>query len=101
MPDAGQGLSDAWDVFDTAAAKPVPASLTELISAKDMAGAIKARRSQFNLLVEDRVLVPELEATDVNAVWHPPQAQSFLDSILTGAQKLRQAQHDCEHISKA
>lgn len=100
VPDAGQGLSDAWEVFDAAAAEPVLASLTELISAKDMATAINATRSQFNLLVEDGVLAPELEATDVNAVWHPAQGQKFLDSILKGAQQLRQAQHGWEHISK-
>lgn len=101
VPEAGQGLGDAWEVFDAIAAEPVLAGLTELITAKDMAAAINATRSQFDLLVEDGVLVPDLDATGVKAVWHPAQGQRFLDSLLTGAQQLRQAQHGWEHISKS
>lgn len=101
VPEAGQGLPDAWEVFDAAKAKPVLKSLTELITAKDMAAVIHATRSQFNLLVEDGVLVPDLDATDVKAVWHPAQGERFLNSLLTGARQLRQAQHGWEHISKS
>ncbi|CUH81428.1 TniQ family protein [Tropicibacter naphthalenivorans] len=101
VPEAAQGLGDAWEVFDAAAAEPVLASLTELITAKDMAAAINATRSQFDLLVEDGVLMPDLDAPDVKAVWHPAQGQRFLDNLLTGAQQLRQAQHGWEHISKS
>ncbi|MEY8880362.1 TniQ family protein [Donghicola sp. XS_ASV15] len=99
--DAEHGLPDAWEVFDATSAAPILESMTELITAKDMAASINATRSQFNLLVEDGVLVPDLDAADVKAVWHPAQGQRFLDSILTGAQQLRQAQHGWEHLSKA
>ncbi len=98
--DAEHGLPAAWEVFDAAAARPILENLTELITAKDMAAAINATRSQFNLLVEDGLLVPDLDASDVKAVWQPAQGQRFLDSLLTGAQQLRQAQHGWEHISK-
>ena len=99
--DAEHGLPDAWEVFDATSAAPILESMTELITAKDMAASINATRSQFNLLVEDGVLVPDLDAADVKAVWQPAQGQRFLDSILTGAQQLRQAQHGWEHLSKA
>lgn len=95
-----KGLPDPWEVFDATAAGPALENLTELITAKDMAASINATRSQFNLLVEDGVLVPDLDASDVKAVWHPTQGQRFLDSILMGAQQLRQAQHGWEHLSK-
>ncbi|MCA0998120.1 TniQ family protein [Alloyangia pacifica] len=101
VPEADKGLPDAWEVFDAAAAQSVLESVTEFITARDMANAINATRSQFDLLVEDGVLVPDLDATDVKAVWHPTQGQRFLDSLLTGAQQLRQAQHGWEHISKS
>ena len=99
--DAEHGLPDAWEVFDATSAAPILESMTELITAKYMAASINATRSQFNLLVEDGVLVPDLDAADVKAVWQPAQGQRFLDSILTGAQQLRQAQHGWEHLSKA
>lgn len=99
--DADHGLPDAWEVFDATAAAPILESMTELLTAKDMAASINATRSQFDLLVADGVLVPYLDTTDVKAVWHPVQGQRFLDSILTGAQQLRQAQHGWEHLSKA
>lgn len=101
VPEAEDGLPDAWEVFDAAAAGPVLESLTKLITAKDMAAAIHATRSQFDLLVEDGVLVPDLDAADVKAVWNPAQGQRFLDSILLGAQQLRQAQHGWEHLTKS
>lgn len=101
VPEADKGKPDAWEVFDAVAALPILESLTELITAKDMATAINATRSQFNLLVEDGVLVPDLDATDVKAIWHPAQGQRFLESLLIGAQQLRQAQHGWEHISKS
>lgn len=101
IPDADQGLPDAWEVFDVVSAAPILESLTELITSKDMASAIHATRSQFDLLVADGVLVPDLAAEDVKAVWHPAQGQQFLDSLLIGVQQLRQAQHGWEHISKS
>ncbi len=93
------GLPDAWSVFDAEAAAPVLATLTELVPARQFAALIGATRSQFDLLVADGVLAPRLEGAEVKAVWHPDQGRDFLDSILAGAQPLRQAQHGWEHIS--
>ena len=101
VPDAENGLPDAWEVFDAEEALPILEGLTEMITAKDMSELINATRSQFDLLVADGVLIPDLEAQDVKAVWHPDQGRRFLESILTGARQLRQAQHGWEHISKA
>ena len=101
LRDVKVGLPDAWEVFDATAAAPVLERLTKLITAKDMATSINATRSQFNLLVEDGVLVPELDTADVKAIWHPARGQEFISSILMGAKQLRQAQHSWEHLSKA
>lgn len=101
VPDAASGLPDAWEVFDASEAGPVLEDLTELVTAKEMALLINATRSQFDLLVSDGLLVPDLQAQDVKSVWKPAQGQRFLADILTGAQQLRQAQHGWEHLSKA
>ena len=101
VPDAASGLPDTWEVFDAAAAGAILDDLTELVTAKEMALLINATRSQFDLLVADGVLVPDLQAQDVKAVWNPAQGQRFLADILAGAQQLRQAQHGWEQLSKA
>lgn len=94
-------MPDAWEVFDAETAAPILERLTNYVTSKDMAALINATRSQFDLLVADGVLVPALDAPNVKAVWHPDQGRAFLDSVLTGAQQLRQAQHGWEHISKS
>lgn len=101
VPDAENGLPDAWEVFDAEEVVPILEGLTEMVTAKDMAVLINATRSQFDLLVADGVLVPDLQAADVKTVWHPDQGRRFLESILTGARQLRQAQHGWEHISRS
>jgi phage antirepressor YoqD-like protein len=101
VPPAECGMPDAWQVFDAEQATPLLSGMTKLISAKEMADAINATRSQFDLLVADGVLKPELTAGNVKAVWNPADGLTFLNQVLRGAVQLRQAQHGWEHISKA
>ena len=85
VPTADKGLPDAWEVFDAKAVAPVLNELSRLVDAKEMAAAINATRSQFDLLVTDGVLKPDLETTGIKAVWSPSHGQEFLDSVLVGA----------------
>lgn len=92
---------DKWTVFDAKAAEPLLASLVTLLPAKNFAENLNMSRSQFNLLVEDHILEPALLNTDTKHVWDPRTGHEFLESILIGAEELRQAQHGWEHIAKS
>ncbi|WP_044008505.1 hypothetical protein [Leisingera methylohalidivorans] len=68
VPDQGKGLPDAWEVFDADAAKPILEELIALVQAHAFASLIGASRSQFDILVDDRVLDPLLTGTNVKTV---------------------------------
>ena len=93
--------NDAWATFDAHAAAEILAHLTELLDAKNFCEAFSMTRSQFNLLVADRVLVSALKLAGTKNIWSPRQGQALLDELLQGAEQLRQAQHGWEHISKS
>lgn len=92
---------DAWAVFDADAAAPLLDSLTTLLPAKSFAEGLGMSRSQFDRLSEDGVLAPKLADTTTKNIWDPRDGQAFIDSLLAGAEPLRQAQHGWEHISKS
>ncbi len=95
------GLPDTWAVFDAAEADPIIRDLITLVPAKAFRDIIGATRSQFDLLVADRVLVPALETSETKSVWDPRAGAAFLAGLLRGAVQLRQPQHSWEHISKS
>ncbi|KMK68180.1 TniQ family protein [Puniceibacterium sp. IMCC21224] len=92
---------DAWAVFDAAAAAPLLDSLTTLLPAKSFAEGLGMSRSQFDRLAEDGVLAPKLTDATTKNIWDPREGQAFIDSLLAGAEPLRQAQHRWAHISKS
>jgi hypothetical protein len=93
--------SDAWATFDARAAADILTHLTELLPAKTFCETFCMSRSQFNLLVAERVLVPAIASTKTKNIWSPRDGQTFLNGLLQGAEQLRQAQHGWEHISKS
>ncbi len=92
---------DAWAVFDADAAASLLDSLTTLLPAKSFAEGLCMSRSQFDRLAEDGVLAPKLTDATTKNIWDPREGQAFIDSLLAGAEPLRQAQHGWEHISKS
>ncbi|WP_420024083.1 TniQ family protein (plasmid) [Cereibacter azotoformans] len=101
VPEAAQGVADAWEIFEAAEAQTLLEDMTTLVPAKEFAELIGASRSQFDLLVQDDILKPALHAPGVKAVWNPADGRAFLDSLLPGAVPLHQAQHGWEHLSKS
>ena len=94
-------LPDSWTVFDADAAAPTLKGLTVLVPATTFRDLIGATRSQFDLLVADRVLKPTLDTSETKSVWDPRIGTAFLARLLNGAVQLRQPQHSWEHISKS
>lgn len=94
-------LPDAWAVFEAEAARPMLASLINLMSAKEFFDAFDIGRSQFNLLVEDGILQPSLVDADTKHVWDPREGRAFMDRLLIGAETIQQAQHGWESIAKS
>lgn len=92
---------DKWTVFNAEAAALLLRSMTRLLPAKAFFENLNMSRSQFNLIVEDGFLKPSLDTSDTKNIWDPRSGQQFLESILAGAEPLRQAQHGWEHIAKS
>ncbi|MCE6949790.1 hypothetical protein LAZ29_02485 [Cereibacter sphaeroides] len=101
VPEAAQGVADAWEIFEAAEAQTLLDDMTTLVPAKEFTELIGASRSQFDLLVQDGILKPALDAPGVKAVWNPADGRALLDSLLAGAVPLHQAQHGWEHLSKS
>ncbi len=99
--DVESGLSDAWEVFDAELAKPILNELSTLVDAKAFASLIGATRSQFDRLVKDGVIKPELSGTDLKTTWSPSDGSKFLDSLRMGAVQLRHAKRNWVHLSKS
>ncbi|MHA3977793.1 TniQ family protein [Halovulum sp. GXIMD14794] len=78
VPDGGDALPDAWQVFEAEAAEPLLRDLQHLVTTSAFAQLIGASRSQFDLLVADGVLQPALNAPDLKAVWSPADGTAFL-----------------------
>lgn len=71
------------------------------MSAKEFYEAFQIGRSQFNLLVHDGILKPNLEDADTKNIWSPQDGQAFVDRLLIGARVIQQAQHGWETIAKS
>lgn len=99
--DAHSGLSDAWEIFDAAKAKPELDTLTGFIDAKAYATSISATRSQFELLVKSEILSPSIKDTKVKAVWDPAEGHALLESLLKNAVQISQARHPWVHLAKS
>lgn len=94
-------LPDAWALFDAEAASLLLSELVTFLPAKTFAETLGMTRSQFDILVEDEILLPSLVDTDTKHVWNPKVGQDFLTDLFSGAERLVQAQHGWEHISKS
>lgn len=93
-------LPDAWAVFDAESAQLSLSAMVEFVTAKDFWESINLSRSQFDLLVEDKLLQPSLNHASTKHIWDPREGQAFIDRTLNGAIALQQAQHGWEHIAK-
>jgi hypothetical protein len=93
-------LPDTWAVFNAKDAEHTLAPLVEYLTAKDFAELNGLTRSQFDLLVQDGILLPALDDAETKHVWDPRHGRAFLDSLLVGAQPLQQPLHGWEPISK-
>lgn len=99
--DAHSGLTDAWEMFDAAKAKPKLDALTEFIDAKAYATSISATRSQFELLVKSEILSPSIKNTKVKAVWNSAEGHALLEGNLKNAVQISQAKHSLVHLAKS
>jgi hypothetical protein len=90
-----------WAVFDAVAAEPLLASIVTYLPATGFAELLGMSRSHFEHLVADVCLKPSLNDSETKNIWDPRIGRDFLDSLLAGAEPLRQAQHGWEHISKS
>ncbi|SMX50823.1 hypothetical protein [Maliponia aquimaris] len=84
---------NAWCVFDAEAAAPILEQVVTLLDTKAFCAAMGLSRSQFDLLVADGILRPEIEDAQVKAVWNPATGRALLDKLLTGAEPMREAHH--------
>ena len=92
---------DAWAIFDAEGASSLLASLVTYLTAKTFAENLCMTRSQFDILVEDGVLTAALSDAGTKHTWNPKDGQDFLARLFFGAERLVQAQHGWEHISKS
>lgn len=94
-------LPDSWATFEANKAASILQELTTFIPATEFRKIIGATRSQFDLLVEDGVLVPALDTSKTKSVWDPRSGTAFIGQILRDSVQLNQIQNRWEHISKA
>lgn len=101
LPKEMASRPDAWAVFDATLAEDFLSSATELVDAKTFQEIMGISRSQFDLLGEDGVLTPAIDAPEVKAIWDPREGNALIERLLRGAILLRQAQHSWCHLSKS
>jgi hypothetical protein len=101
IPEAQADRADAWCVFDAAAAAPFLDQAVTLLDAKAFAATMGLSRSQFDLLVADGTLRPEIEDPQIKALWNPSKGRAWLEDLMTGAEPLREAHHGWCSVSKS
>ena len=101
IPDAQVSRPDAWCVFDAKSATPFLYQAVTLLDTKAFAANMGLSRSQFDLLVEEGILHPEIEGAQVKARWNPATGRALLETLMTGATPLREAHHGWCALSKS
>lgn len=101
IPEAQAERADAWCVFDAERAARFLDQAVTLLDAKAFAATMGLSRSQFDLLVADGTLRPEIDDAQVKARWNPATGRAWLETLMTGAEPLREAHHGWCSVSKS
>ncbi|SFD77726.1 TniQ family protein [Roseivivax sediminis] len=95
---SGEGLTDAWELFDAYDAQSFLSDLDDLVSAKELRDALHIPRPQLDLLREDGFLQPKLDPDDAKPLWSLKEGTRFIDDLLKGARPIHVAMHGWSSI---
>lgn len=76
-----KGRPGAWCTFDVEASRPILQDLVTLLDAKAYREFFGLGRSQFDLLVEDGLLVLDIQSRATKARWNPRIGRAPLQNV--------------------